>query len=163
VSTTTPSIDAALTQLHGIEPALIALLPSLSVAILTAIVTVRLALRRFRSERWWERKAETYSQIVEAMVTIIEFCERISQHPDKEERDQLIKECEASHRKLRRLTIQGEFVIGSRIAEILNLLLKRDPMKEWDHTIWTYEEWERDTFQNALAQVRFLVKKDLRI
>jgi hypothetical protein len=43
------------------------LLPSLIVGICTAIFSVRLALRRFHAERWWERKAEAYSQIEEAL------------------------------------------------------------------------------------------------
>jgi hypothetical protein len=44
---------------------LIALVPALVVSIITAYVTVRLSLRQFYSQRWWERKAETYSSIIE--------------------------------------------------------------------------------------------------
>src|SRR6266536_1374619 len=47
--------------------ALAAILPGLVIAVVTAIITVRLALRRFYSERWWERKAQAYSDILEAL------------------------------------------------------------------------------------------------
>lgn len=43
------------------------ILVGLVIAVVTAVVTVKLAFRRFRSERWWEKKAEAYSKIVEAL------------------------------------------------------------------------------------------------
>lgn len=35
-------------------------LPSLAVGVFTALISVKLALRRFHAERWWERKADAY-------------------------------------------------------------------------------------------------------
>jgi hypothetical protein len=40
------------------------ILPSLIGGVVTAAVSVRLALKRFRSERWWERKAQAYSDLL---------------------------------------------------------------------------------------------------
>ena len=37
------------------------------VAIVSAYVTVRLALSRFRAEQWWTRKADAYASILEAL------------------------------------------------------------------------------------------------
>lgn len=37
------------------------------VSIITAIVSVQLALRRFRAEKYWELKAQAYAKIVEAI------------------------------------------------------------------------------------------------
>ncbi len=34
----------------------------------SAIVTVHLAFRRFRAEKWWEKKAEAYSRTIDALV-----------------------------------------------------------------------------------------------
>jgi len=44
---------------------LIALLPALAVSIITAYITVRLSLKQFYSQRWWDKKAEAYSLILE--------------------------------------------------------------------------------------------------
>ena len=44
-----------------------ALANSIVQPVVSAISTVRLALRRFRSEKWWERKADSYSRIIEAL------------------------------------------------------------------------------------------------
>lgn len=46
----------------------IALIPSIIIAIIAIIapfVTVKLSLKLFYSEKWWEKKAEAYSHIVE--------------------------------------------------------------------------------------------------
>ena len=37
------------------------------VAIITSVVTVRLSVRAFSSQRWWERKADAYSSIINAL------------------------------------------------------------------------------------------------
>src|SRR5438094_5124193 len=42
-------------------------LSGLFIAAVTSILTVRLALWRFHSEKWWERKAELYSRLMEAL------------------------------------------------------------------------------------------------
>ncbi|PAP78020.1 hypothetical protein BSZ37_17020 [Rubrivirga marina] len=39
----------------------------LAVAMVTSLVTVRLSIQRFYTERWWERKADYYTDLVEAM------------------------------------------------------------------------------------------------
>jgi hypothetical protein len=42
-------------------------LTSIVVAVVTAYLAVHLALKRFYFEKWWERKAEAYSAILEAL------------------------------------------------------------------------------------------------
>jgi hypothetical protein len=43
--------------------------------ILVALVTTRLALRRFYSERWWERKLQAYSTILESLYDMKRYSE----------------------------------------------------------------------------------------
>ncbi len=40
---------------------------SLVIAVVSSWVTVNLSLRRYHSERWWDRKAEAYSAVIEAL------------------------------------------------------------------------------------------------
>jgi len=51
------------------------LLPGLLIAVVTAIVTIHLSIKRFHSERWWERKADSYSRIVESLHQMKAWCE----------------------------------------------------------------------------------------
>ena len=43
----------------------IGIVPALIVSVLTAYVTVRLSLKQFHSQKWWELKSEAYSRIIE--------------------------------------------------------------------------------------------------
>ena len=40
------------------------------IAVLTAVVTVWLALRRFYSEQWWSRKAQAYVEILSSLFKV---------------------------------------------------------------------------------------------
>lgn len=46
------------------------LLMPLVIAIATSYLTVRLSLRQFYSQKWWERKADTYSNILSHLSTL---------------------------------------------------------------------------------------------
>ena len=43
------------------------LIPGVVIAVLSAVITVRLAIRRFHEERWWEKKEESYSSLLEIL------------------------------------------------------------------------------------------------
>ena len=42
-------------------------LTSLALAFFTAYLTVKFSLKKFFTEKWWERKADAYSNIVECL------------------------------------------------------------------------------------------------
>jgi hypothetical protein len=45
----------------------LALLSGIVIAAVNSWITVQLSLRRFRTERWWERKVEAYERIIAAL------------------------------------------------------------------------------------------------
>lgn len=45
------------------------------VAIPTSLISASLAIRRYRTERWWDKKADCYVDTVNAMDNIIRFCD----------------------------------------------------------------------------------------
>lgn len=53
---------------------LISFLPSLIIAIITAKLTVDLSIKRFRSEKWWEKKHETYENVVSCLSKLLYYC-----------------------------------------------------------------------------------------
>ena len=42
-------------------------LQGLAIAVVAAVVTVRLAIGRFRQERWWERRVDAYTAVLDAL------------------------------------------------------------------------------------------------
>ena len=54
---------------------LLKLVSGLLITVLAAWVTVRLAIRRFRLEQWWSRKADSYVAVFVASMTRRTSCE----------------------------------------------------------------------------------------
>jgi hypothetical protein len=101
------------------------LLPSVVIGVVTAIVTVRLALVRFRTEKWWERKADAYTSIGAALFEYRRFCSEFATHPS--DFDQLMPErrqgigtkgTEAMEH-VQRATAMGAFLLSRRAARAL--------------------------------------------
>ena len=49
----------------------------LVVSIPTAIISVKLALRKFKSEKWWDRKLTCYIELAEALSLIINYADMV--------------------------------------------------------------------------------------
>ena len=104
------------------------------VAVITSFVTVRLSVRAFWSQRWWERKADAYSSIINALSQELAEAWRIL---DAEERRQagapdgvppLLGEAEARTRRreaqlrLHEAASEGAFFISESAAKHLEKL-----------------------------------------
>lgn len=50
---------------------------SLVVSIPTAIISVKLALRKFKSEKWWDKKLACYIELSEAFSVIINYADMV--------------------------------------------------------------------------------------
>ncbi len=51
----------------SIDQAALYVFTAIVIGAISAWITAQLALRRFRAEKWWERKAEAYSRVIEAL------------------------------------------------------------------------------------------------
>ena len=104
------------------------------IAVITSFVTVRLSVRAFSSQRWWERKADAYSSVINALSQELAEAWRIL---DAEERRQtgapdglpaLLGEAEARTRRreaqlrLHEAASEGAFFISESAAKHLEKL-----------------------------------------
>lgn len=148
---------------------LISLLPSLIVGVCTAVISVRLALRRFHAERWWECKAEAYSRIVEALYHAMEYCasrsdeDMTGQQITPEREKELSEGYRHAYRELRKATSVGAYIISDEVVNVLSALEKR-PRLDPNENPW-FEIFDADcaAYRKALGDVRMLAKKDLKV
>jgi hypothetical protein len=145
------------------------LIPSLAVGFFTAIITVRLSLRQFHAERWWERKADAYSQIVEALHNAVEYCHAMAHESmtgnemSVEYKKRLTEKYGQAHREIRRATGIGAYIISDEVAEVLTKLEAR-PSLDWSKSAtFEYFDHEHEGYKAALQDIRRLAKKDLKI
>ena len=109
---------------------LLSITSGLLIAIVIAIVTVRLSLQRFRSERWWERKFEVYSTIIESLFHIQNYLaeESVSEMEirelHKEKRDELRGHYSESLDSITKAGAIGAFIISNEAAICLSDCLR---------------------------------------
>lgn len=107
------------------------------VSIITAFITVRLSLRRFRSEKWWEKKVEAYSIIIDAIHHLKDHAEQkldaewqeLELSPEEEHELQL--QYKNAYRELVRTLDVGTFIISDEAVRILEDY-KKKPQLNWD-------------------------------
>jgi len=99
---------------------------SILVAVISAHLAVKLALKRFYSEKWWERRAQAYALIIESIHHIREHASTnlvFSQHgkelPPDGDKD-LTTKLQQAIAELRKQRDIGSFVISEEAVSLLN-------------------------------------------
>jgi len=145
------------------------LLVPITVGVLSTLITYRLTRRKFISERWWEKKAETYTRIIEAMWHLrnyyhTSYGDAIDEaNITKERKEELWKHWRAGMDEVERVAIIGEFMISEEATAFLQAYLKKPEISyqpgEWDSKI--YDDYVRTS--NSLMKLIEIARKDLEI
>jgi hypothetical protein len=140
---------------------------SLAVAVVTAVLTVQLSLRRFQSERWWDRKADAYSKIIEALHHVVAYSSMVLKDIEsgeyrKEYKEEMVEPYRKAIRELEIATGIGAYVISDEVAKILGELASRPDYEEPGDTYGNVGR-DYDDYQKALTKIRELAKKDLKV
>lgn len=135
--------------------------------IITGAMSVRLALRRFRAERTWERKVAAYTEIFDALYDIQRYASmRIE---DIAEGVQFVEEYEkeASRRSsngydtIRRAAIRGTFVVGPAAAARLEHLVSVFDDPHYGDAVHEEISADLSASRQALADLRTIANADV--
>ena len=143
-------------------------LASLAVSLITAYVTVRLALKQFHVQRWWDRKAEAYSELLSELAGLLyTFGEQwddavwIKRLSD-EDHARLRKLYKAAREKLIRASAGGSYALSSDTRDELSSLVaelsKEDSEGNWAADI---DRWH-GAVASSLKQVREQARHELK-
>lgn len=152
---------------QSISQVVISLVPALLVASFTSWLTVRLSLRRFRAERWWDHKAEAYSRIVEALHNLVEYCSVMSDAAvhratiSDARQKELSDNYNSAYRDLRKAAGIGAYIISDEVASTLSKLEARPRLGFEDNAPWDVYDDDSAAYKKALEQIRCFAKKDL--
>ena len=148
---------------------ILALLPGLVISALTAWLTVKLSVRQFRSQRWWEKKVEAYSQIMEHL-TLLEFAcaawydDAISVKTLSDERRKMLSEEHVrAEESVRKVAAAGSYIVSadaaSALSELVKAFDKHVPGEHWLDEVGRQLQATRE----CIAKVRGLAKSDLKL
>lgn len=137
-------------------------------AIIAAYLSSRLALRKFYSEKWWERKERAYVEIIDAFYDLIQYCEiqkndygqgtGFDEAKEREFRDRY----NHAHWKIKRATDVGAFVVSLE-AEIALKELRDRPRLAWEENPrWDIYEQDYKYYRETLDKIVRIAKRDLK-
>lgn len=144
-------------------------IPGIAISLLTAFVTVRLSLKRFHAEKWWEKKAEAYGRIIDALHHMKNYCEQKHDEqltPDDisdEKKKELATQYRAAFKELSRAADIGSFIVSSEAAALLAEYHGR-PSLPWNDTdLLDIIEADLKAVSDCLKKFILAAKKDLEI
>jgi hypothetical protein len=131
------------------------------------VITVSLALRRFRQERWWEKKQAMYAELLETLHGLKRYTESYIERyqtdvDDKEKQaeiDRIWKECSA---KLSRLEDLASFQLSDHAVGILEEYRKEKAAARHEDT-YQWAEGDLLAIENCLEKLKSEAKRDLKI
>ncbi len=139
------------------------------IAIVSSILTTKIALNKFYSEKWWTRKELAYIEIIDALYDLIQFCEIKKEdygegtniHPDKMK--EITQKYTEAYWKIKKSTDIGSFVI-SEGAKTALINLRDKPKLDWN-TNPAFEIFEADYnfYKEALDKIVKASRKDLKV
>jgi hypothetical protein len=146
---------------------LIKIVPGIITAILGSYLAARWSLKKFYSEKWWERKEHAYAEIIDALYDVIQYCEIKKEDygqgtgysPEKE--SEFSSNYSAAFWKIKRATDVGAFVISSEAQKVLKELRERPRLKWEENPPWDIYEEDYEAHRTALNTIVELAKKDL--
>ena len=143
------------------------LIGGIILAVLTSVITVRLSLHRFHSERWWEHKFEAYTKIIDALCDLKRYADVLArkeygvQFSDEYRNELEAKHLSAFHHMEKEAT--GAFAISKEAATMLARLRDRPEYSSYNGPPWEFFDGESKAYREALSSITLVAKKDLKI
>jgi hypothetical protein len=144
------------------------LLPGMAIAVLSAWITVRLAIRRFHQERWWEKKESAYSSLLEVLHRFNRYAslhydrQFMDQETSDEDKATLEAEWQKTNREYERLRDLASLHLSENAMSILDEYDKRKrEARNEDFFKWIEDDLAAAT--NCLEQLKRAAKEDLKV
>ncbi len=155
-------------QTDWIAP-LIAFGASLTTAVVTSKITVRLAIKRFYAEKWWERKSAAYAQVIEALHHLREHADTnltfsyLEKDLPIEGEKELVDKLQQAMAELRKQRDIGSFVISVEAVVELNKLFSELEKSTKERDWQAYLDCRLTAIDRCIPEIRRIAKFDLAI
>ena len=144
-------------------------LPGLVIAIVTSIITVRLSLRRFYAEKWWEKKHQAYAQLLEALHHLKKYAlehldaEELHQEIPERKKKELEKNWKIFSHEFDKLYDLASFQLSSKAVEILDEYDKKKKDAENSDSLYEWIDSDAAAAIECLKKLSAEAKSDLKI
>ena len=145
------------------------LLPGILISVLTAIVTVKLSLKKFYTEKWWERKDQAYSRIFESLhdlrnYYITKYEEDIGNRSVSKERSkELEKQFRNADTGIEKVVDAGSFILCDEAIACLKKFHDRTKLSFDEYAIFELAEHDMKHLDECLSELKSIAKRDLKL
>lgn len=149
--------DTALTIVTGIV-----------IAVVSTYLTFYLSLTKFRTERWWERKADAYLKIIDALHRSKALTENYLEAQEegrvvsKEEDKKLTEDSKKAHKEINMAIEIGALLLSNEALKKLKQFQKRN-IDLGRADLYKYLENDLATTKSCFNELIEIAKKDLQI
>lgn len=144
---------------------------ALVISIVTALITVQLSVRRFYTERWWDRKIETYSSIFEELYKLKNYSDQ--KHEDdlgkitltNADASRLTEQLRKSSDEINKAIEIGSFTISDESIKCLTRFRQRLRPRFEDNPHFELVELskaESEFLTECINELKSLAAKDLK-
>lgn len=147
---------------------LIVLFTGIVIAAVSSWITVQLSLRRFRSERWWERKVEAYERIIIALHDSKAFAD-VHLEAEYQRRDipeetagELRARSKSAHVEIVKAIDIGAFLLPGEALSRLTQFRRDEANAANSNTWFEYLETDWVATDKCLKDLIQIAKRDLR-
>jgi len=150
-----------------IQGRLVDLILALIVSVLTAYITVKLSMKQFYSKKWWEKKAEAYSHIIENLSRLQYYfgewldAEFNMKQLSKEEGEKLSKEYREAKECVIKAASIGAYIVSDKTAVTLTELLHELQKSRTETDFISYLDKDYGLVKDCIAKVREYARVDL--
>lgn len=145
------------------------LIPAVAISTFTAILTVQLSLRRFYSERLWERKMDGYKAIFEALHQLKYYCQLkndidLGERKMRKERAELLEQQWADgDMEVAKAIDIGSFVICKDAIACLRNFRKLPRMSLEYNSISDLASQEMEYLEDCIQNLIVIAHEDLKV
>jgi hypothetical protein len=146
-----------------------ALIPGIIIAALASFLTVRLAIRRFHEEKWWEKKQEIYSRLLETLHHLKNYAaEHYEGQCDPnyitdEKRKELERDWKKFSREFAKLLDLASFHLSSEAVAVLDEYEKKKAEARKSDDIFEWIDGDLAAVSECLEKLKKAAKRDLEV
>ena len=145
------------------------ILSGVAIAGLSSWITVHLSMKRFRTEKWWEKRAEAYSNLIGAIHDAKAFAEEnleamqrgreLSEEEDKE----LRHKSKVAESEIYRAMDVGAFYLSEQALDSLRTYKKESSEAGKDHDWTLYLVEDLEATNKCLKSMIEIARDDLQV
>ncbi|ARN29890.1 TPA: hypothetical protein LUC54_000898 [Acinetobacter baumannii] len=147
---------------------LISIVSGTVIAIVSSYLTSIWTMKKFYTEKWWDRKEQAYTEIINALYDMIQF---YKVYKEDYGQDDFISDERATDlrqkysdgiRKLYRATDLATLYVSEEAVNVLVKLRNREILDQRSNPLWEVYELEYKYYNQSLTQLLIIAKKDLK-